>query len=53
MKTAKKNKMAKVMEEFKKKKLKSSAGPKVKDKKQALAIAFSEAKKAAEGKYKK
>lgn len=36
-------KVAKVMREFKKKKLKSSSGKKVTNKKQAIAIALSEA----------
>lgn len=45
--TAKQKKIAKVMEEFKKGKLKSGAknGKKVTSKEQALAIAISEAKK--------
>jgi hypothetical protein len=38
-------KIAKVMREFKRKKLKSSSGKKVTDKKQAIAIALSEARK--------
>lgn len=38
----KSEKVAKVMREFKKKKLKSSAGTKVKSRAQALAIALSE-----------
>lgn len=41
-----KEKIAKVMREFKKKKLKSSAGTKVKSRKQAIAIALSEARRA-------
>ena len=40
-----KDKVAKVMREFKKKKLKSSAGSKVKSRAQAVAIALSEARK--------
>ena len=40
-----KEKIAKVMREFKQKKLKSSSGSKVKDRKQAIAIALSEAKR--------
>ena len=43
-----KSKVAKVMREFKKKKLRSSAGSKVKSRKQALAIALSEARRAGE-----
>lgn len=39
------DKIKKVMEEFKKRKLKSSAGQKVKDRRQALAIAISEKKR--------
>ena len=42
-KQAKQAKVAKVMKEFKQKKLKASYGSKVKSKKQALAIAMSEA----------
>lgn len=38
-----KKKVEKVMHEFKEKKLKSSSGAKVKNKKQAVAIALSEA----------
>jgi hypothetical protein len=40
-----KSKVAKVMREFKKKKLKSSSGSKVKSRAQAVAIGLSEAKK--------
>jgi hypothetical protein len=40
------DKIAKVLHEFKKKKLKSSSGQKVKSRKQALAIALSEARRA-------
>ncbi len=40
-----KKKIAKVMREFKKKKLKSSSGKKVTSRKQAIAIALSEARK--------
>lgn len=49
------NKMAKVMGEFSSGQLRSGSkqGPKVKNKKQAVAIAYSEAKKAAKGGYKK
>lgn len=43
-----KGKVAKVMHEYKKKKLKSSSGKKVKNKKQALAIALSGARRAGE-----
>jgi hypothetical protein len=39
-------KIAKVMREFKRNKLKSSSGSKVVDRKQAIAIALSEAKRA-------
>lgn len=39
------DKIAKVMEEFKKRKLKSSSGQAVKSRKQALAIAISEKKR--------
>lgn len=39
------NKIKKVMEEFRKKKLKSSSGESVKSRDQALAIAMSEQKK--------
>ncbi len=50
----KKAKIAKVMREFKKKKLKSSAGSRVKSKKQTIAIALSEAERmACGGKVKK
>mgnify|MGYP000864723378 CR=1 FL=1 len=45
MKTKKEKKIEKVMEEFKKGKLKTNSGKKVKEKKQAIAIAISEAKK--------
>lgn len=44
-----KAKIAKVMHEFKKKKLKSSSGSKVKSRDQAIAIALSEARRAACG----
>ena len=40
-----KNKFNKVMKEFKKRTLKSSSGTPVKDRKQAIAIAFSESGK--------
>lgn len=40
------NKIAKVMKEFKKKKLRSSSGSKVTNPKQAIAIALSEARRA-------
>ena len=40
-----KDKVAKVMKEFKKKKLKSSAGTRVKSRAQAIAIGLSEAKR--------
>lgn len=43
-----KSKVAKVLHEFKKKKLKSSSGRKVKDRSQAVAIALSEARRAGE-----
>ena len=42
-------KIGKVMREFKTGKLKSSAGTKVKDRKQAIAIGISEAKEAGTG----
>lgn len=42
------SKIEKVMHEFKKHELKSSSGKKVKNKKQALAIALSEARRAGE-----
>lgn len=50
----KKKKMHKVMEEFEEGKLHSGSkkGPKVKNPKQAVAIAYSEADKAAKGKKK-
>ena len=41
----KKKKVKKVMSEFKRKKLKSSSGKKVTSRKQAIAIALSEAKR--------
>lgn len=44
----KESKVAKVMREFKKKKLRSSSGSKVKNKRQAIAIALSEARRAGE-----
>lgn len=40
------DKVAKVMREYKKKKLKSSSGKKVKNRSQAVAIALSEARRA-------
>jgi hypothetical protein len=43
-----KSKVAKVMHEYKKKKLKTSAGKRVKNRKQAVAIALSEARRAGE-----
>ena len=46
-------KFDKVMREWGEGKLKSSSGDKVKDQKQALAIAFSEKKKASKGGKKK
>ena len=42
--TTAQSKIGKVMKEFKKGKLKSSSGDKVKDRKQAIAIGISEAK---------
>ena len=45
MKPGKKKKVKKVMGEFKRKKLKSSSGKKVTSRKQAIAIALSEAKR--------
>ena len=45
-----KDKVGKVMREFKKGKLKTSAGAKVTDRKQALAIGMSEKKRAEAGK---
>jgi len=45
------NKIQKVMKEFKGKKLKSSSGDKVTNRKQALAIALSEQRRADKGKY--
>lgn len=44
-----KEKIAKVLREFKKKKLRSSSGSKVTNRKQALAIALSEARRAKKG----
>lgn len=53
-KKAAKGKIEKVMHEWKEKKLRSGSkkGPVVKDRKQALAIAISESRKAAQGKKK-
>lgn len=48
-----KDKVAIVMREYKKGKLKSSAGPKVKNRSQALAIALSEQRKEQTGSYKR
>jgi Zn-dependent metalloprotease len=45
MKPGKKKKVKKVMGEFKRKKLKSSSGKKVTNRKQAIAIALSEARR--------
>ena len=45
MKPGKKKKVKKVMGEFKRKKLNSSSGKKVTNRKQAIAIALSEAKR--------
>ena len=45
MSTKKEKKIRKVLAEFKMKKLMSSSGKKVKDKKQAIAIALSEARR--------
>lgn len=46
----KETKVAKVMREFKKRKLRSSSGAKVSDRKQAIAIALSEAARMKKGK---
>jgi len=53
VKDAKKEKVRKVMREFKQGKLRSSSGQKVVDRKQAIAIALSEANRLLGGKRKK
>lgn len=53
MKDAKKEKVRKVMREFKQGKLRSSSGQKVVDRKQAIAIALSEANRLLGGNRKK